>query len=96
MAGIEASGAWEVAAVGEVEGYSILESTLDNKPWDIPEGRGVVGLPEEEQVPLLEVEGASPWVAEEEEHSTQPVDTEQGMVRPGLVKLEAFLLLERL
>lgn len=94
MAGIEASGAWEVAAVGEVEGYSILESTLDNKPWDIPEGRGVVGEPEEEQVPLLE--GASPWVAEEEGHSNQPVDTEQGMVRPGLVKLEAFLLRERL
>lgn len=56
----------------------------------------MVGEPEEEQVPLLQVEGASPWVAEEEGHSTQPVDTEQGMVRPGLVKLEAFLLRERL
>lgn len=97
MADIEASQvaleAWVVAAVEEVEGYSIMVYTLDNKPWDILEDKGVVAAPEEVQELLLAAEEAS--LAEEEEHSTQPAGTDQGMVRSELVTLGASLLLGR-
>ena len=83
-----------VGAVGVVEDYSILEYTLGSKPWGIQEGKAVVAEPEEEQGLQLE-EGASSLVEEGEGHSSQLVDTDQGMVQPASGTFEAFPLLGR-
>lgn len=68
--------------VGVVEDYSILEYMLGSKPWGIQEGKAVVAEPEEVQGLQLE-EGASSLVEEGEGHSSQLVDTDQGMAQPA-------------
>ena len=83
-----------VEAVGVVEDYSILEYRLGSKPWGIQEGKVVAAEPEEVQGLQLE-EGASSLVEEGEEHSSQLVDTDQGMAQPASGTLEAFPLLGR-
>lgn len=93
----EASEAWEawvVEAVGVVEDYSIFDYTLGSKPWGIQEGKVVAAEPEEAQGLQLE-EGASSLVEEEEGHSSQLVDTDQGMAQPASATLVAFPLLGR-